>query len=55
MIGQSHWQAVSTPPPRRTRFYVVGPDGQKSRPYKTAAAAKAQLKRYPAGSTIVED
>ena len=43
---------ASLPPPARTYWAVVGPEGQQLRLYRTAAAAKAQLKRWPAGSTV---
>lgn len=41
-----------TPPPARTYWEVVGPDGQRLRTYRTQQAAKQQLKRFPAGSTV---
>lgn len=42
----------STPPPARTYWAVVGPDGTQLRLYRTQQAAKQQLKRWPAGSTV---
>ena len=41
-----------TPPPTSTFWGVFGPDGQQPRLYRTEKAAKQQLKRFPAGSTI---
>ena len=41
-----------TPPPARTYWEVIGPDGQPLRTYRTQQAAKQQLKRFPAGSTV---
>jgi hypothetical protein len=49
-----HCQAVSTPPPARRWWYVTSPTGERSRPYRTQAAARGQLKRYEPGSTIEE-
>jgi hypothetical protein len=50
-MSYSHWAAVSTPPPVRAYWRIVSPTGEQSRLYRTQAAAKAQLKRWPAGST----
>ena len=53
-MGYWHDRALSIPPPPRRWWYVISPTGERSRPYRTEAAAKAQRKRYPAGSTIKE-
>ena len=41
-----------TPPPARIYWAVVGADGQQLKLYRTERAAKQQLKRWPAGSSI---
>jgi hypothetical protein len=52
MDYSNHWAAVSTPPASRNYWCVVLPSGERSRLYRTEAAAKAQLRRHPAGSTV---
>lgn len=51
-----HFWAVSSTPPPATRFWwVVSPEGERLKPYRSQAAAKGQLRRYPAGSTVRQD
>lgn len=43
---------ASTPPPATEFWYLVTPDGKRSRPYRTEQSAKGQRRRFPHGSRV---
>jgi hypothetical protein len=54
-MSDSFWARSSTPPAPTRFWWVVSPDGEQLKPYRTQAAAKGQLRRWPAGSFIRQD
>jgi hypothetical protein len=55
MMSYSFWHGISTPPVPTRWWWVVSADGERLRPYRTQAAAKGQLRRWPEGSFIRQD